>query len=43
MRKQHDIETPSGVLGYAAIFIDYENVYYHLKSTYADISELNDL
>lgn len=27
---------------YTAIFIDYENVYYHLTNTYADIPELND-
>jgi hypothetical protein len=27
---------------FAAIFIDYENVYYHLRNTYADISELRD-
>jgi hypothetical protein len=30
------------VQGFAAIFIDYENVYYHLRSTYADVPELND-
>lgn len=28
--------------GYAAISIDYENVYYHLRGKYADIPELND-
>lgn len=27
---------------YAAISIDYENVYYHLRGKYADIPELND-
>ena len=27
---------------FAAIFIDYENVYYHLIHQYADIPELND-
>lgn len=28
--------------GYAVVFIDYENVYYHLSTAYADIPELND-
>lgn len=27
---------------YAAIFVDYENVYYHLRNKYADIPELSD-
>ncbi|MCB2203470.1 NYN domain-containing protein [bacterium] len=27
---------------YASLFIDYENVYYHLTNKYADIPELND-
>lgn len=27
---------------YTAIFIDYENVYYHLRNKYADIPELSD-
>lgn len=30
------------VISYAAISIDYENVYYHLRGKYADIPELND-
>lgn len=28
--------------GFAAIFVDYENVYYHLRNRYADIPELSD-
>lgn len=28
--------------GFAAIFIDYENVYYHLRKRFADIPELGD-
>src|SRR2546426_163307 len=28
--------------GFAAIFIDYENIYYYLKSAYADVPDLND-
>lgn len=27
---------------YTAIFVDYENVYYHLRNKYADIPELSD-
>jgi uncharacterized LabA/DUF88 family protein len=27
---------------YAAIFVDYENVYYHLRNKYADVLELSD-
>lgn len=27
---------------FAAIFIDYENIYYHLRDQYADIPDLND-
>lgn len=27
---------------YSAIFVDYENVYYHLSNKYADIPELSD-
>jgi len=27
---------------YTAIFVDYENVYYHLRNNYADIPELSD-
>ena len=37
-----DPQAQLGALGYAAIFIDYENVYYHMRSAYADIPELND-
>ena len=28
--------------GFCAVFVDYENVYYHLARTYADIPELSD-
>jgi uncharacterized LabA/DUF88 family protein len=31
-----------GIEGFAAIFVDYENVYYHLRNKYADIPELSD-
>lgn len=29
-------------MDYTAIFVDYENVYYHLRNKYADIPELSD-
>jgi len=28
--------------GYAAVFIDFENIYYYLKENYADLPDLND-
>ena len=37
-----NMEAQSGPQRFAALFIDYENVYYHLKAAYADIPELND-
>jgi hypothetical protein len=33
---------PGDPRGYAAVFIDYENVYYHMTGLYADFPELND-
>ena len=33
---------PSSAKQFTAIFIDYENIYYHLSDRYADIPDLND-
>lgn len=37
-----DLSISSAHGAFTAIFIDYENVYYHLRNTYADIPELSD-
>lgn len=37
--KQH---SPPRNRGFAAIFIDFENIYYYLKDNYGDLADLND-
>jgi hypothetical protein len=34
--------TPTRPRAYAAVFIDYENLFYYLKDNYADLPDLND-